>query len=66
MNLLINFGAICNVIKDAGFECGGTDVLKIIRFAWIFVDMIFTFIPIGLVVMVILDFFKNVMAGKED
>lgn len=47
-------------------QCGGVEVLKVIKFVWELLDIVFIFIPIGLILFISLDFAKNVMAGKED
>lgn len=49
-----------------GFTCGGTDVLRIIKFVDILLDLVFFIIPMALIVMVSVDFAKNVIAGKDD
>ena len=49
-----------------GFDCGGADVLRIIKFIFILLDIILFVVPMGLIIMVIVDFSKNVIAGKED
>lgn len=49
-----------------GLKCGGSGVLKIIKFVWIIMDIALLIIPIGLIAMVTIDFAKNVIAGKED
>ena len=49
-----------------GFTCGGADVLKIIKFVKILLDMIFFIVPMGLIVIIIIDLAKNVIASKDD
>ena len=49
-----------------GFTCGGADVLKIIEFIDTLLSMVLFIIPMVLIVMVIVDFSKNVIAGKDD
>ena len=49
-----------------GFDCGGADVLRVIKFVWQLLDIVFIMVPIGLILIIMLDFAKNVMAGKED
>ena len=49
-----------------GFTCGGADVLKIIKFVSILLDIVLFIIPMALIVMVSVDFAKNVIAGKDD
>lgn len=46
--------------------CGGADVLRILRFVFILLDMVCWIVPMGLIVMLMVDFGKNVIAGKED
>ena len=57
MEMLVNFNDII---------CGGADVLRILRFVFILLDMVCWIVPIGLIVMLMIDFGKNVIAGKED
>ena len=49
-----------------GFTCGGTDILKIIKFVKTLLDMVFFIVPMGLIVIISVDFAKNVIAGKDD
>lgn len=49
-----------------GFTCGGTDILKIIKFVKILLDMLFFIVPMGLIVIIIIDLAKNVIASKDD
>ena len=60
MNDLIFFAADC--VKD----CGGSDVLRILKFVFILIDLVFFIVPIGLILMLMIDFGKNVIASKED
>lgn len=46
--------------------CGGADIVRIIKFIWSLLEIVLFVIPIGLVIMIMVDFMKNVMAGKED
>ena len=46
--------------------CGGADVLRVIRFIWMLLDIVFFIVPIVLIVMISLDFAKCVIAGKDD
>jgi uncharacterized membrane protein len=46
--------------------CGGADVLRVIKFVWILLDIVLLVVPIGLILMIVLDFGKNVIAGRED
>lgn len=57
MEILVNFNDIV---------CGGADVLRILRFVFILLDMVCWIVPMGLIVMLMVDFGKNVIAGKED
>ena len=49
-----------------GYDCGGAEILKIIKFIWSLLDIIFIIVPIGLILMISIDFAKNVIAGKEE
>lgn len=51
---------------EAMLNCGGIEVLKVIKFIWELLDIVFILIPIGLILFIALDFAKNVIAGKED
>lgn len=46
--------------------CGGANILKLIYFVQKLLSIVTIAIPIILIVMIILDFGKNVIAGKED
>lgn len=46
--------------------CNNPDVLKVILFIIQILKILFTVVPIGLIVMIGLDLFKNITAGKED
>ena len=46
--------------------CTNPDVLKVIFFIKQLLDILFFIVPIGLIVMLGIDFFKNVAAAKED
>ena len=47
-------------------DCGGEGILRIIRFVWILIDYVKFIVPIGLIIMVMVDFAKSVIAGRED
>lgn len=47
-------------------DCGGEGILKIIKFIWILLDCVKFIVPMGLIVMVMVDFAKNVISGRED
>lgn len=47
-------------------DCGGADILRILKFVFILIDLVLFIVPIGLIVMIMIDFSKNVIAGKED
>lgn len=49
-----------------GFSCGGAEVLRVLKFVFLLIDLVLLIVPIGLIVMVMIDFTKNVIAGKED
>lgn len=46
--------------------CGGADILRVIKFVYKLLNVIFILIPILLIVMIMLDLVKNVIASKED
>ena len=46
--------------------CNNSTFLKIIMFLSSLLKIIFIIVPIGLIVMISIDFAKNVIAGKED
>ena len=48
------------------FTCGGADVLKVIRFVFLLLDILFILVPIGLILMISLDFAKAVIANDGD
>lgn len=47
-------------------DCGGVGILKIIKFVWELLDLVFIIVPVGLIVMISVDFAKNVLANKVD
>ena len=47
-------------------DCGGADILRIVKFVFTLLDIVLFIVPIGLIVMIMMDFSKNVIAGKED
>lgn len=48
-------------------ECGGKLVLQIIKFIFSLLDIVLILVPIGLIIMVMIDFVKNVIAnGSND
>lgn len=49
-----------------GFSCGGAEVLRVLKFVFMLIDLVLFIVPMGLIVMVMVDFMKNVIAGKED
>ena len=49
-----------------GYDCGGADILRIIKFVFTLLDAVLFIIPMGLILMVIIDFSKSVIAGRED
>lgn len=49
-----------------GIACGGTDVLRVLRFIFKLVDIAFFVVPMALILLISIDFAKNVMASKED
>lgn len=64
VHLLNVFDWFINVFLE--IECGGAGVLRAIKFVWQLLNIVCILIPIGLILMVIFDFAKNVVAGKED
>ena len=54
------------IANSAGVTCGGADVLRVIKFVWQLLDIVFIAVPIGLILIIMVDFAKNVMAGRED
>ena len=59
MEYLINFAT-------TGFDCGGADVLRVLRFIFILLDIVMFVVPMGLIIILMVDLAKNVIAGKED
>lgn len=51
---------------DCIADCGGAEILKIIKIVWQILDIALFIIPMILIVMVSLDFAKSVIASKED
>lgn len=51
---------------NLAYSCGGADVLRLIKFAFLLLELVLYIIPVGLIVMLMVDFGKNVMVGKED
>lgn len=49
-----------------GFDCGGADVLRVLKFVFKFLDIILFIIPFILIVMISIDLGKNVVSAKED
>ena len=64
MKLLTNLTVLSAAIN--GCDCGGADILRIIKFIFILLDALLFIIPMGLIVIVIVDLAKSVIAGKED
>ena len=48
-----------------GFDCGGETVLTIIRYVMQLLNILYFIVPIGLIVMLSVDFVKNVVASDE-
>lgn len=55
-----------NYLDVSCFDCGGKDVLQAIKFAMTMVSVVCTIIPILVVLLIIIDFVKNVKAGNTD
>lgn len=49
-----------------GFDCGGADILRVIKFVWILLDIVLFVIPMILIIMVSVDLVKNVISGRAD
>lgn len=47
-------------------DCGSADILRVIKFIYQLLDIVFILIPIGLILIISVDFAKNVIAGQED
>ena len=60
MNFLIKFAEI------TGYDCGGADILRVLKFVLILLDIVLFIVPIALIIIIMIDFAKNVIAGKED
>ena len=48
-----------------GFDCGGEVVLMIIKYVFLLLKLVFFIVPIGLIVMLSVDFVKNVTASDD-
>ena len=46
--------------------CGGADILRVIKFVFILLRLVNWIVPMALIVIISIDFGKNVMANKED
>lgn len=46
--------------------CTNPDVLRVILFIVKLLEIVFFIVPVGLIIMLMIDFGKNVMAGKEE
>ena len=46
--------------------CETSAILKVIYFVFEIINIAFMIIPIGLIIMIMVDFFKNVIASKDD
>ena len=55
-----------NCLDVSCFDCGGKDVLQAIKFAMTMVSVVCTIIPILVILLIIIDFVKNVKAGNTD
>ena len=49
-----------------GFDCGGETVLTIIKYVMQLLNILYFIVPIGLIVMLSVDFVKNVVASDEN
>ena len=50
------------ILLDA---CQHPGILRIIYFGKLLIDLVFTLLPIGLIVMILIDFSKVVISGEE-
>ena len=55
-----------NCAIDCVKDCGGADILRILKFVFVLLDLVLFIVPIGLIIIVMVDFAKNVIAAKED
>lgn len=55
-----------SILEITGFDCGGEQVLKAIKFIMGLLDAIFILLPIILTLLLVIDFIKNIMALSED
>lgn len=67
---MLKYGIFINV-KDASvnmilMECHNVDLLKTIMFVKAILNIIFIVVPIGLIIMMAIDFLKVVIAGNEN
>ena len=53
-------GSTSNII------CGGADVLRVLQFIRMLMDILFIIVPIGLILMISVDFFKSVIASNGE
>ena len=53
------------LLTFADVDCGGDEVLKVIKFAMEMVDLVCFIVPIVLIVMIVIDFSKSVIANNE-
>ena len=52
-------------LEITGFDCGGEPVLSVIKFIMLLLDFVFFLLPMLLIVLLIVDFVKAVIAGNE-
>ena len=55
-----------SLLEITGFDCGGEQVLRAIKFISGLLDVIFILLPILLTLLLVIDFIKNIMASSED
>lgn len=57
---------LSNFLDITGYDCGGTAVLRVIKFIFTLLDLLLFLVPMMLIIMVSVDFMKNVISGKEE
>ncbi len=58
-------GGVKMLFLLTGFDCGGETVLTIIKYVMQLLNILYFIVPIGLIVMLSVDFVKNVVASDE-
>ena len=57
---------LINILDLSDVKCGGAESLRVMSFITKIFDIVFILVPIFLIVLISIDFFKNVIAQKED